>query len=56
MNNWIATRDKVRSGTIGALNVPAGYDRDNVSPVGDTEDGVGEQIEQEGPEWEGDEA
>ncbi|CAB1111724.1 unnamed protein product [Ectocarpus sp. CCAP 1310/34] len=53
MNKWVKDGDTVLSGTIGALNVPAGYDTDDVSPVDDVEDGVGEEIEQESSGWEG---
>eukprot|EP00903_Cladosiphon_okamuranus_P015731 g14519.t1 len=55
MNKWVKHRDTVLSGMIGALNVPAGYDpAEDVSPAGDVEDGVGEEIEQESSGWEGD--
>lgn len=53
MNKWIEKRDSVLSGTIGALVVPAGYDPDDVSPVGDVEGGVGEELQQESSMWEG---
>ncbi|CAM9976181.1 unnamed protein product [Ectocarpus sp. 8 AP-2014] len=51
MNKWVKDRDGVLSGTIGNLNKPDGYDTDDVSPVGDVEEGVGEQIQQESAEW-----
>ncbi|CAM9672000.1 unnamed protein product [Ectocarpus fasciculatus] len=51
MNKWVKDRDRVLSGTIGNLNKPDGYDTDDVSPVGDVEEGVGEQIQQESAEW-----
>lgn len=42
------------SGTIGAHKLPAGYDKDDVSPAGDIEDEVEQQIQQERSEWDGD--
>ncbi|CAB1103515.1 unnamed protein product [Ectocarpus sp. CCAP 1310/34] len=51
MNKWVKDRDGVLSGTIGSLEKPDGYDTDDVSPVGDVEEGVGEQIQQESAEW-----
>ena len=52
MNKWVKDRDKVLSGKIGALVVPEGYDADDASPLDDVEDGVEEQMDLEGPEWE----
>ena len=49
MNNWVKDREKVLSGTMGALVVPSAFDKD-ISLADDAEDGVIDEIFQEGSE------
>ena len=50
MNNWVKDRGKVLSGTMGALVVPSAFDKDDISLADDAEDGVIDEIFQEGSE------
>ena len=50
MNKWVKDREKVLSGTMGALVVPSAFDKDDISRADDVEDGVIKEIFQEGSE------
>ena len=48
MNKWGKDSEKVLSGTMGALVVPSSFDKDDISRADDVEDGVIDEIFQEG--------
>ena len=56
MNKWVKGREKVLSGTMGALVVPSGYDydydydKDDISRADNVEDEAIDEISQEGSE------
>ena len=50
MNKWVKDREKVLSGTMGALVVPSAFDKDDISRADDTEDVVIDELFQEGSE------